>query len=96
MNANANPLVAKPEHTASVSTCKPLRELEHQSIVEAHQKTRGKIYGLGSAAELLGLCPTPSRRQSSRWESNEINAVAKLSAAFIEFCGDGSVICTPV
>jgi len=39
-------------------TCKQLLALEQRSIQEALQKSGGKIYGPGGAAELLGLCPT--------------------------------------
>ena len=35
-----------------------LLELERQSIVEALQKSGGKIYGPKGAAELLGMRPT--------------------------------------
>jgi transcriptional regulator with GAF, ATPase, and Fis domain len=46
------------KHTAPVSTRKQLLELERRSIVEALQKSGGKIYGPNGAAELLGLRPT--------------------------------------
>jgi transcriptional regulator with GAF, ATPase, and Fis domain len=54
----ANPLVAELEHTAPVSTRKQLLELERQSIVHALQRSGGKIYGPGGAAELLRMRPT--------------------------------------
>ncbi len=41
-----------------VSTRKQLLELDRESILEALQKSGGRIYGIGGAAELLGLRPT--------------------------------------
>jgi transcriptional regulator with GAF, ATPase, and Fis domain len=35
-----------------------LLEFERQSIIEARQMSRGKIYGPNGAAELLGMRPT--------------------------------------
>jgi transcriptional regulator with GAF, ATPase, and Fis domain len=55
---SANPVVAKPEHTALVSTRKQFLELERQSIIGALQRSGGKIYGPQGAAELLGMRPT--------------------------------------
>ena len=46
------------ERQAPVSTRKQLLELERRSIVEALQKSSGKIYGAHGAAELLGMRPT--------------------------------------
>jgi transcriptional regulator with GAF, ATPase, and Fis domain len=51
-------MIAKPEHTASVSMRKQLLELERRSIVGALQKSGGKIYGSDGAAEWLGMRPT--------------------------------------
>jgi transcriptional regulator with GAF, ATPase, and Fis domain len=55
---SANPVIAEPEHTAPVSTRKQLLELERQSIIDALQRSGGKIYGPGGAAELLRMPPT--------------------------------------
>lgn len=41
-----------------VSTRQQLLELERRNITEALQKSGGKIYGTGGAAELLGMRPT--------------------------------------
>jgi transcriptional regulator with GAF, ATPase, and Fis domain len=41
-----------------VSTRAQLLELERTSIIEALQRSRGKIYGPGGAAEILGMRPT--------------------------------------
>jgi transcriptional regulator with GAF, ATPase, and Fis domain len=41
-----------------VSTRAQLLELERMSIMEALQRSRGKIYGPGGAAEILGMRPT--------------------------------------
>ncbi len=54
----ADPCVAGTERQAPVSTRKQLLELERRSIVEALQKSGGKIYGANGAAELLGMRPT--------------------------------------
>ena len=54
----ADPSVAGTERQAPVSTRKQLLELERRSIVEALQKSGGKIYGANGAAELLGMRPT--------------------------------------
>jgi transcriptional regulator with GAF, ATPase, and Fis domain len=43
---------------ADGGTLKQLLALERRSIQEALQKSGGKIYGPGGAAELLGLRPT--------------------------------------
>src|SRR5262249_5498777 len=45
LNQAANPSVAGTEHEAPVSTRRQLLELERRSIVEALQKSGGKIYG---------------------------------------------------
>ena len=58
LNQAPNPSVAGTEHHTPVSTRKQLLELERQSIVEALQKSGGKIYGPGGAAELLDMRPT--------------------------------------
>ena len=58
LNQAANPSVAGTEHQGSVSTRRQLLELERRSIVEALQKSDGKIYGANGAAELLGMRPT--------------------------------------
>jgi transcriptional regulator with GAF, ATPase, and Fis domain len=54
----ADPSVAGTERKAPASTRKQLLELERRSIVEALQKSGGKIYGSNGAAELLGMRPT--------------------------------------
>jgi transcriptional regulator with GAF, ATPase, and Fis domain len=54
----ADPSMAGTERQAPVSTRKQLLELERRSIVEALQKSGGKIYGANGAAELLGMRPT--------------------------------------
>ena len=58
LNQAPNPSVAGTEHHATVSTRKQLLELERRSIVEALEKSGGKIYGANGAAELLGVPPT--------------------------------------
>ena len=50
--------VAATERQFPVSTRKQLLEFERRSIVEALQKSGGKIYGANGAAELLGMRPT--------------------------------------
>ncbi len=54
----ADPSVAGTERHGPVSTRKQLLELERRRIVEALQKSAGKIYGANGAAELLGMRPT--------------------------------------
>src|SRR6476646_10007058 len=49
---------AKPKPTTSVSTRAQLLELERTSIVKALERSGGKIYGPGGAAEILGMRPT--------------------------------------
>lgn len=44
--------------TTPVSTRAQLLELERTRIMEALQRSRGKIYGPGGAAEILGMRPT--------------------------------------
>src|SRR6185295_12556256 len=51
-------VVAGTERQPPVSTRKQLLELERRSIVDALQKSGGKIYGVNGAAELLGMRPT--------------------------------------
>ena len=51
-------VVAGTERQPPVSTREQLLELERQSIVDALEKSGGKIYGVNGAAELLGLRPT--------------------------------------
>ena len=57
LNQAANPSVAGTEHQGSVSSRRQLLELERRSIVEALQKSDGKI-GSNGAAELPGRRPT--------------------------------------
>src|ERR1700752_1496590 len=47
-----------PPHTAGVSMRKQRLEFERRRIVEALEKSCGKIYGPDGAAELLGMRPT--------------------------------------
>jgi transcriptional regulator with GAF, ATPase, and Fis domain len=54
----ANPEAVEPAHTAGVSMRKQRLEFERRSIVEALEKSHGKIYGPDGAAELLGMRPT--------------------------------------
>ena len=58
LHQTAGPSVAGTERQAPVSTRKQLLELERRSIVEALQKSGGKVYGVNGAAELLGMRPT--------------------------------------
>jgi transcriptional regulator with GAF, ATPase, and Fis domain len=51
-------VVAGTERQPPVSTREQLLELERRSIVDALQKSGGKIYGVNGAAELLGMRPT--------------------------------------
>lgn len=51
-------VVAGTERQPAVSTREQLLELERRSIVDALQKSGGKIYGVNGAAELLGMRPT--------------------------------------
>ena len=54
----ASPSAGGTEHHSPVSTRRQLLELERRNIVEALQKSGGKIYGANGAAELLGMRPT--------------------------------------
>jgi transcriptional regulator with GAF, ATPase, and Fis domain len=54
----ANSEAGEPAHTAGVSMRKQRLEFERRSIVEALEKSGGKIYGPDGAAELLGMRPT--------------------------------------
>ena len=58
LNQAANPSVAGTERPTPASTRRQLLELERRSIVEALEKSGGKIYGANGAAELLGVPPT--------------------------------------
>jgi DNA-binding NtrC family response regulator len=58
LHGPADPAVAESEYTAPVSMRKQLLELERRSIIEALQRTGGKIHGPSGAAELLGMRPT--------------------------------------
>ena len=49
---------AEPAHTPGVSMRKQRLEFERRRIVEALEKSCGKIYGPDGAAELLGMRPT--------------------------------------
>jgi transcriptional regulator with GAF, ATPase, and Fis domain len=54
----ANSEACEPAHTAGVSMRTQRLEFERRSIVEALEKSGGKIYGPDGAAELLGMRPT--------------------------------------
>jgi transcriptional regulator with GAF, ATPase, and Fis domain len=41
-----------------VLTDRELREREHANVMRALERTGGRIYGRGGAAELLGVNPT--------------------------------------
>jgi transcriptional regulator with GAF, ATPase, and Fis domain len=47
-----------PGAAAPVSTLSQILELERRNIVEALEKSNGKIYGEDGAAEMLGMHPT--------------------------------------
>jgi len=51
-------VVTASKPATTVSTRAQLVELERTSIMEALQRSGGKIYGPGGAAEILGLRPT--------------------------------------
>jgi len=53
-----NPVSAGLKPTTSVSTRTQLLEIERTSIMEALERSGGKIYGPGGAAEILGVPPT--------------------------------------
>jgi transcriptional regulator with GAF, ATPase, and Fis domain len=55
---SADDAATEPVHAMRVSTRQQLLELERRNITEALQKSGGKIYGTGGAAELLGMRPT--------------------------------------
>jgi transcriptional regulator with GAF, ATPase, and Fis domain len=55
---SADPLAAGLKPTTPVSTRAQLLELERTSIMEALERSGGKIYGSGGAAEILGMRPT--------------------------------------
>ncbi len=68
------PITAKQaQPVAPRGTRAQLLELERLQIVEALQKTKGKIYGSDGAAELLGMRPTTL---SSKMAALKINRVA--------------------
>ena len=58
LHESADPVSAGLKATTPVSTRAQLLELERTSIIEALQRSRGKIYGPGGAAEILGMRPT--------------------------------------
>src|SRR6185295_469626 len=58
LHESSNSGAAERAHTTLVSMRKQRLELERQSIIEALQKSCGKIYGPNGAAELLGMRPT--------------------------------------
>ncbi len=58
LHESPGPVVGERKPIAAVSSRKQLLEAERRSIMEALQKSAGKIYGPGGAAELLGMRPT--------------------------------------
>ncbi len=58
LQESVDPVTAELKATTPVSTRAQLLELERTSITEALQRSRGKIYGPGGAAEILGMRPT--------------------------------------
>jgi transcriptional regulator with GAF, ATPase, and Fis domain len=54
----ARPVAAEVKPVTAVSTRAQLLELERTRIIEALERSRGKIYGPDGAAEILGLRPT--------------------------------------
>ena len=44
--------------TSDILTDEAIREIERRNLLAALERTDGKIYGAGGAAELLGLKPT--------------------------------------
>jgi transcriptional regulator with GAF, ATPase, and Fis domain len=54
----AHPVAAEVKPITAVSTRGQLLELERTRIIEALERSRGKIYGPDGAAEILGLRPT--------------------------------------
>jgi transcriptional regulator with GAF, ATPase, and Fis domain len=55
---STDPVLADVKPTTPVSTRAQLLELERASIVNALERSGGKIYGPGGAAEILGMRPT--------------------------------------
>jgi transcriptional regulator with GAF, ATPase, and Fis domain len=58
LHGSADPLAAGLKPATPVSTRAKLLELERTSIMEALERSGGKIYGSGGAAEILGMRPT--------------------------------------
>jgi DNA-binding NtrC family response regulator len=58
LHGSADPVTAGLKATTPVSTRAQLLELERTSIMEALERSRGKIYGPDGAAEILGMRPT--------------------------------------
>jgi transcriptional regulator with GAF, ATPase, and Fis domain len=58
LQESVGPVTAERKATTAVSARAQLLELERTSITEALQRSRGKIYGPGGAAEILGMRPT--------------------------------------
>jgi transcriptional regulator with GAF, ATPase, and Fis domain len=58
LQESVGPVTAERKATTPVSARAQLLELERTSITEALQRSRGKIYGPGGAAEILGMRPT--------------------------------------
>src|SRR4051812_471450 len=58
LHESADSLAAGLKPATPVSTRAQLLELERTSIMEALERSGGKIYGSGGAAEILGMRPT--------------------------------------
>jgi transcriptional regulator with GAF, ATPase, and Fis domain len=58
LHTGDDPAIDGPAHAVRASTRRQLLEMERRSITEALRKSGGKIYGIGGAAELLGMRPT--------------------------------------
>ena len=58
LRESTDAVVAGLKPTTPVSTRAQLLELERASIVKALERSGGKIYGPGGAAEILGMRPT--------------------------------------
>jgi transcriptional regulator with GAF, ATPase, and Fis domain len=58
LRQSTDTVVAELKPKTSVSTRTQLLELERTSIVKALERSGGKIYGPGGAAEILGIRPT--------------------------------------
>jgi transcriptional regulator with GAF, ATPase, and Fis domain len=76
-----NPVVARTQYIAPGSVRQQLLELGRESITEALQKSRGKIYGPNGAAELLGMRPTTLLSKISSLRIKRITSWRKATVA---------------